>query len=180
MAGTRSTLRTAGLLGSPGRVTELEAGETARIGDLRVATAAVSHDAADPVGFRIEAGRRRLGFALDLGKGTGAVQDLLAGCEALILEANHDREMLEQGPYPRDLKERLKGPRGHLSNAEAAEILAEVAGPSTRTLVLAHLSRTNNRPELALSAARSALARRRCGAEVVVAEQGPARRWIEV
>lgn len=180
VAATRSTLRAAGLFGSPARVTELAKGETVRFGSLRVATAPVSHDAADPVGFRIEAGSRRLGFALDLGRGTDAVRNLLAGCEALILEANHDPEMLERGPYPRELKERLRGPRGHLSNAEAADLLAEVAGPSTRTLVLAHLSRTNNRPELALSAARPVLSRRRAGAGVVVAEQRHTGRWIEI
>ena len=87
--------------------------------------------------------------------------------------------MLEQGPYPRELKERLRGPRGHLSNAEAAELLSEVAWKSTRTLVLAHLSRTNNHPALAREAARTALSRRAAQARVVVAGQGPAGCWVE-
>lgn len=179
VAGSRSTLRAAGLRDAGIPLLAFESGETVEVGALRVATARVSHDAADPVGFRVEAGEGRIGFALDLGRGTDAVCDLLAGCETVILESNHDAEMLERGPYPRELKERLRGARGHLSNAEAADLLEEVSGKSTRTLVLAHLSRTNNRPDLVLSAARSALSRRGARARLVVAEQGPSGRWIE-
>ena len=180
VAGSRSTLRAAGLRGPAERLLAFESGETFTVGRLRVATAGVSHDAADPVGFRVETGEGRIGFALDLGKATDAVCDLLAGCGTMILEANHDPEMLERGPYPRELKERLRGPRGHLSNVEAADLLEEVAGRSTRTLVLAHLSRTNNRPDLAMAAAHSALSKRGARPRLVVAEQGPSPRWIEV
>ena len=180
VAGTRATLRGAGLLDEVPRRLIFESGETVKLGGLRVATAGVSHDAADPVGFRVEAGESRIGFALDLGRATESVRGLLEGCEAMILESNHDLEMLETGPYPRELKERLRGPRGHLSNAEAGELLSDVAGKSTRTLVLAHLSRTNNHPALARAAARSVLSRRAADARVVVAGQGPAGCWIEI
>jgi phosphoribosyl 1,2-cyclic phosphodiesterase len=179
VAGTRATLRAAGLdrLGSP--LLAFAAGETVKTGSLKVSTAPISHDAADPVGFRIEAGERRVGFALDLGQATNAVQELLAGCHAMVLESNHDLEMLERGPYPRELKERLRGPLGHLSNGQAGALFSEVSGGSTRTLVLAHLSRTNNRPELAAAAARSALRGRASGVRVTVAEQGPSGGWID-
>ena len=179
VAGTRATLRAAGLPGGSVRLLEFESGEQFRMGGLRVATAPLSHDAADPVGFRIEAGGRRVGFALDLGTTTQAVLDLLSGCESMILESNHDLEMLERGPYPRELKERLRGPRGHLSNGQAAELFAETVGETTRTLVLAHLSRTNNRPDLASAAMRATLGRKGTGVRVTVAEQGPTGRWIE-
>ena len=179
VAGSHSTLRAAGIRGPADSLLGFEGGETLTVGRLRVATASVSHDAADPVGFRVETGEGRIGFALDLGRATDAICELLAGCGTMILESNHDPEMLERGPYPRELKARLRGPRGHLSNVEAAELLEEVTGRSTRTLVLAHLSRTNNRPELAAAAARSALSRSGSRARLVVAEQGPAPRWIE-
>ena len=179
VAGTRATLRSAGLRSDACRLLAFEPGEPFRMGSFRVATARVSHDAADPVGFRLEAGANRIGFALDLGRSTEAIRDLLAGCQTLILEANHDAEMLEQGPYPRELKTRLRGPHGHLSNHEAADLLGEVAGGSTRTVVLAHLSRTNNRPHLARAAALSVLRARGSAARLVVADPYPAGRWIE-
>jgi phosphoribosyl 1,2-cyclic phosphodiesterase len=179
VAGTRATLRTAGLTGAPSRRLVFESGERFRIGAFTVATAPLSHDAADPVGFRVEEGERRVGFALDLGTITQAVLELLWGCETVILESNHDLELLERGPYPRELKERLRGPRGHLSNLQAAELLAEAAGGSARTLVLAHLSRTNNRPDLARAATHAALGRKGAGVRVLVAEQRSAGGWIK-
>jgi phosphoribosyl 1,2-cyclic phosphodiesterase len=179
VAGTRATLRAAGFPDGASGLLAFESGESVKLGSLRVATAPLCHDAADPVGFRVEAGERRLGFALDLGTATEVVCGLLADCQTVILEANHDPEMLEMGPYPRELKERLRGPRGHLSNREAADLLAAAAGKSTRTLVLAHLSRTNNRPDLAHAAVRAALGRRASEIRVTVAEQGPAHSWIE-
>ena len=180
LACTRGTLRAAGLSGRLSRLQIFAAGETLQIGRLRVATAPVLHDAAEPVGFRVESGGESVGFALDLGRSTDAVTALLAGCHTIILESNHDPDLLERGPYPRELKARLRGPRGHLSNREAAELFAEAAGTSARTLILAHLSRTNNRPALARAALREVLGERAARIQVAVAEQGPAGRWIEM
>ena len=109
----------------------------------------VMHDALRPLGYRIENGAFSIGFATDLGIVTERVADGLRGCDCLIVEANHDREMLIKGPYPSRLKTRIYGPRGHLSNAAAAELIAVSLGPNTRQVFLAHLSEENNLPELA-------------------------------
>jgi phosphoribosyl 1,2-cyclic phosphodiesterase len=179
VAGTAGTLRAAGLWGGPARLLVFGSGETVRVGRLRVATAPLSHDAVDPVGFRVEAAEGAVGFALDLGRATDTACALLAGCRTMILDSNYDPEMLESGPYPRELKERLRGPRGHLSNREAAELIAQATGNATRTLLLAHLSRTNNRPDLARAAARGALRGRGAAIRIGTAEQGPSAGWID-
>lgn len=180
VAATRGTLRAAGIRSTSWKTLAFECGGAVRIGPLRIATAPIPHDAADPVAFRIESREGRVGFALDLGHAPGAVRDLLTDCEALILESNHDVEMLERGPYPREVKERLRGTRGHLSNDETAEILAAVTGASTRALVLAHLSRTNNRADLALASALVTLEKVSRRARVIVADQDLVGDWIEV
>lgn len=115
----------------------------------------VSHDAADPVGFTITSNGSRLGLATDLGIATNLVKTHLAGCHALILESNHDHQMLMDGPYPWELKRRVQGRLGHLSNSDAAALLAELAHENLNRVVLAHLSEINNEPELALQTARA-------------------------
>lgn len=178
VAGTCRTLRAAGFrAGVPGTLA-FEAGSAFRVGGLEIATERIPHDAADPVAFRVTTPAGRVGFALDLGHAPEPVVRLLAGCETLLVESNHDPEMLRTGPYPAELKARLRGPRGHLSNAETAALLERVACRSTRTLVLAHLSRTNNRSDLALASALGALDRAGSRPRVVVAD--PSRRggWI--
>ena len=179
VAGTRGTLRASGLRSGSSRTLTFESGEALDVGNLRIATTSVPHDAADPVAFRIESRESRVGFALDLGHAPPVVRELLSACETVVLEANHDAEMLERGPYPRNLKERLRGPRGHLSNGEAAEVLSEVVGTGTRALVLAHLSRINNRADLALSAALRALSGAATRTRVTVAHQDRPTGWIE-
>jgi phosphoribosyl 1,2-cyclic phosphodiesterase len=179
IAGTRGTLRASGLRPGLSRTLAFLSGEALDVGNLRIATASVPHDAADPVAFRIEARASRVGFALDLGHAPAAVRELLSACDTVILESNHDAEMLERGPYPQELKDRLRGPRGHLSNGEAADVLSEVVGSGTRSLVLAHLSRINNRADLALATALRALSFVAAKTRVTVAQQeGPAG-WIE-
>jgi len=180
VAASRGTLRAAGFrAGSPGLL-PFESGDMVSLGSLRIATAPIPHDAVDPVAFRIDTPEGRVGFALDLGHAREEVRGLLVGCEVLILESNHDPEMLEQGPYPKELKERLRGPSGHLSNRQAAELLSAVAGPRTRALLLAHLSRTNNRADLALTAALSALDGHSARIQVMVTDQDQLGGWIEV
>ena len=179
VAGTRGTLRASGIRPGFSRTLAFESGEALDVGTLRIATASVPHDAADPVAFRIETRGFRVGFALDLGHAPAGVRDLLSACDTVVLESNHDAEMLERGPYPKELKDRLRGPRGHLSNGAAAEVLSAVVGKGTRALVLAHLSRVNNRADLALCAALRALPTGAARARVTVAHQDGPTGWIE-
>ena len=141
------------------------------LGALRIHSFPVEHDALETVGFRFEYQEHALGYCTDLGSIGGALFDRLRGVQGLYLEFNHDPAMLRAGPYPSDLRERIAGPRGHLSNEQAATVLERLAHPGLRFVYLAHLSQVNNRPELALAAARAALAGRGCDAECLVAEQ---------
>ncbi len=120
---------------------------------LRVDPVPVPHDAREPVQYVIDDGRVRLGVLTDLGHGSAHVVRALARLDALVLECNHDAELLAANPrYTRPLKRRIAGPWGHLGNAEAARILASIDRSRLRTVVAAHLSRQNNRPELARAA----------------------------
>ncbi len=116
-------------------------------GGVQVTAFALSHDAADPVGYTIR-GSRQCTVATDLGFVTGAVQSALEGADALVLEANHDPALLRQGSYPWPLQQRILGNRGHLANSEAAWALARMRKRPAKVF-LAHLSAENNRPELA-------------------------------
>lgn len=118
---------------------------------------AVPHDASDPVAWRIEAQGRALALVTDLGHPTALVADHCGDLDLLALEANHDVEMLREGPYPPALKARILSRVGHLSNLACAELLQRVAAPRLQHVVLAHLSETNNHPDLAAAAARLAL-----------------------
>jgi phosphoribosyl 1,2-cyclic phosphodiesterase len=102
-----------------------------------------------------------LGVVTDLGRSTGVVEERLKGCHALVMEFNHDEKMLEEGPYPLELKRRIRGPHGHLSNKQAASLLMEVCHRDLGCVVLAHLSATNNTPEKAMTAVTDTLAN--CG-----------------
>ena len=125
---------------------------------LEVSTVAIPHDCDPTVAFRFEHRGRVLGFATDLGEARAELVRLLQDPHVLLVESNHDAELLAAGPYPAELKRRVAGPRGHLSNAQAAALLPAVAGPRLHTVVLAHLSGTNNTPELACETAKGALA----------------------
>ena len=127
----------------------------------------VTHDACDPVGFRIEGGEGCIGFATDLGIATRLTQDKLKGCRALVLEFNHDEKMLQDGPYPWHLKQRIRSRHGHLSNAEGACLLEELLHPGLQGVFLSHLSEVNNDPALAMAAARRPLgAQNICGPDL--------------
>jgi phosphoribosyl 1,2-cyclic phosphodiesterase len=129
-----------------------QTGHPYRIGDLLIHPFAVSHDAQDPAGMTIENDDCRLGMCTDLGIVTQLVRQRLQGCRGLLLEANHDPELLMNGPYPWHLKQRIRGRHGHLSNTDTHELLRELFHEGLRAVVLAHLSEINNRPKLVLEA----------------------------
>ncbi|MEN8141363.1 MAG: MBL fold metallo-hydrolase [Thermodesulfobacteriota bacterium] len=124
---------------------------------------AVSHDTAEPVGFIIEHDGYRLGYCTDTGMVSRLLQHRLAGCHGLVLECNHDPDLLADGPYPPQLKQRVRSKMGHLANGEAAAFIADLLHPGLQHVVLAHLSDTNNRPELALDEVMGVLASRKNG-----------------
>jgi phosphoribosyl 1,2-cyclic phosphodiesterase len=129
----------------------------------------VSHDAVDPVGFTISMNGSRVGIATDLGVATGLVQEHLKGCQLLVLEANHDIDMLINGPYPWHLKQRIKSRNGHLSNDAAESLLRSVMTGDLRYVILGHLSETNNTVQQALKIVCKAVDGR--DVHILVAEQ---------
>jgi phosphoribosyl 1,2-cyclic phosphodiesterase len=134
-----------------------QAGEPFEIGDLSVSPFTIPHDAADPVGFVFCAEGVRLGFATDLGYIPPNVRAQLQGLDLLLLESNHDLEMLRDGPYPWAVKQRVLSRVGHLSNEAAAGFLEDGYDGQAAYVILAHLSESNNLPELAQVAAERAL-----------------------
>lgn len=166
----------------------IAAGETVTVGALEVTAVALPHDAEEPVGYVVSDGASRAGVLTDLGWADPAVAEAYAACDLLVLETNHDPSMLVLGPYLPGLKRRIAGPRGHLSNREAATLLlkiyqaAEARTPPTRgprLVVLAHLSKTNNKPGKALAAVAPVLRGPGGNACVVVATQGAPTPWLD-
>ena len=129
--------------------------EAFAIGEVQVQPYTVPHDAREPVQFVLSDGASRLGVLTDIGASTAHVEATLSGCEALVLECNHDLDMLWGGDYPKWLKERIAGPFGHLSNASSEKLLAALERSRLKHVIAAHLSHQNNTPALA----REALAR---------------------
>lgn len=144
-----------------------------RVGPFTFCSFLTPHDSDESVGYRItiedEEGMHTVGYATDLGAVTPAVEEGLFGCEAVVLECNHDPEMLATGPYPYPLKKRIASRRGHLSNPDCAAFSARLAEKGTKRILLAHLSETNNLPELALAEVKAALA----GLDVAVSAAAP-------
>ncbi|MCF8025834.1 MAG: MBL fold metallo-hydrolase, partial [Desulfobacteraceae bacterium] len=138
-------------LGRIDKFCSFECGSPCRIKDLIIRPFSVSHDAAEPAGFTIEGPAGKIGIATDLGFAPNMVKQHLKDCNLLVLEANHDPEMLEQGPYPWPVKQRIKSRTGHLSNEAARDLLMEVMDKRLGHVILAHISETNNSPEKALS-----------------------------
>lgn len=147
----------AGQLGRIADLRSFEIGRTFAINDLEIHPFATSHDAEDPAGFTIGHQVHKIGIATDLGIATGMVKHHLKNCSLLVLEANHDPEMLATGPYPWPLKQRIKSRNGHLSNEESRDLLGEIKHGGLCHVILAHLSETNNTPEKALQAVQQAL-----------------------
>lgn len=144
-------------------VVPFEAGEPFTAAGLEFLPITTSHDAVRSVGFRIRDGESVLGFATDLGFASNLVRETLKGARILYLESNHDEEMLARGPYPWPLKQRIRSRHGHLSNVDCAALVSDLLHGGLRTIVLGHLSQTNNTPRLAYEAAQGAL--KRGGAE---------------
>lgn len=143
-------------LGSIQCVHHFSSGASIEIGDLLVETIPTDHDCVDGVAFVFDDGLKRLGVLTDLGKPSERLQEALVGLDGVLLESNYDPEMLAQGPYPPGLKRRVAGDQGHISNPEAAELLKGCAD-RLEWACLAHLSGTNNTPELALATVRAAV-----------------------
>ncbi|MBS4096118.1 MAG: MBL fold metallo-hydrolase [Sulfuricella sp.] len=122
------------------------------IGDLHIQPYPVPHDAREPAQYVFGDGARRLGVLTDAGAATPHIEEVLAGCEALVLESNHDAVMLQNGPYPPMLKKRVAGRFGHLDNQAAAQLLARLVHGKLQHVVAAHLSEKNNTEELVLEA----------------------------
>ena len=134
---------------------------TEQVGNVQFSSFITPHDSRFSVGyrFRVEAsdGVHEIGYATDVGYVTEDVRQGLRGCESVVLESNHDREMLLTGPYPRQLKERIFSRYGHLANDDSAAFAAELAEPGLQNLMLAHLSEQNNDPAIAYEEAVMAL-----------------------
>lgn len=148
---------------------KIRADEPIRFGELVVEPYATPHDAEESVAFIIYYRGLRLGLATDLGQVTTGVKNKLQKLDALLIEANHDVEMLDAGPYPWVTKRRIKSDVGHLSNDACGELLSSVTHSGLRLVVLMHMSETNNHPELARLTARQALGQDT--PEMIIAEQ---------
>lgn len=133
---------------------------------------ALSHDAAEPFGFSFAEKGLRLTHVTDTGRADEVMAAYLTASDLVVVEANHDVNLLEKGPYPYYLKQRILGARGHLSNAAAAKLLVDSLEDRTRTVVLAHLSDTNNRPALAEEAVKTALDQAGLAPQILLAGAG--------
>lgn len=136
----------------------LPIGQLASLGSFELSTFSVPHDAADPVGVRVRACDTTVAIAIDLGSWTEAVAAKLRGADLLVVEANHDRELLRASSYPWPIQQRIFGPRGHLDNIQCGELLARVCGRQPCDVWLAHLSQQTNTPQVALAGVRRVLA----------------------
>ena len=175
---SRGTWRATGGFGMTEMLRFARDGEPIAVGDLEVHPFTVAHDAAEPLQLRCSDGAARLVGLTDLGSITAHMIDNVAGCDAIVLECNHDLAMLAQSRYPPSLKARIGGRFGHLSNATAAEILARCASARLRHVVAAHLSRENNRPELARAALAACLGGD--GAAIFVADPLAGFDWLRL
>ncbi|HWQ53934.1 MAG TPA: MBL fold metallo-hydrolase [Bryobacteraceae bacterium] len=168
---THRTAPTLEWLEPPPVIETFQAGARFSVGDIEVDSFTIPHDAADPVGYCFHAEGIKIGLATDLGYVTESIRYHLRGTHCLLLESNHDVDMLKVGPYPWSVKQRVMSRMGHLSNNGMAEFLTEDWQPAAPNLILGHLSEHNNHPEIVRLAAGQALERRSIAARVVVAGQ---------
>ena len=133
-------------------------GEDFYIGGMNVRPFPIPHDATEPVGFAFDYQGLRCAVATDIGHISPTWMNAVSGCQALVLEANHDVEMVERGPYPKRLRQRILGQRGHLNNEDCARALLSLVKNGAKAVSLAHLSADNNLPELAYNTVCGALA----------------------
>lgn len=165
-------------VGDPERVNEFDEKTGFRAGQLAVKAFPVTHDACSPVGFRISTPLGEIGIATDLGIATRLVAEQLRSCRVLVLESNHDEEMLRDGPYPWQLKQRVRSKHGHLSNRDSSALLGQLMWDGLDAVLLAHLSETNNCPDLARAVAKATIAgQNRCAPQLLVGRQGTPVGW---
>lgn len=156
-------------IGNIQNIVNFDTGLPFAINNLKIHPFSISHDAEDPAGFTICLNNTKIGIATDLGIATAMVKEHLKGCALLILEANHDPDMLQNGPYPWPLKQRIKDRTGHLSNEDSKNLLHEVQHDRLKHVILAHMSETNNTPEKALNVVGQAITHSRT--RITVASQ---------
>ena len=154
---TDGALQVSGMRLKSGKRQRIESGVPFDVYGMLFVPFAVPHDSVDPVGFTIEKDGVKVAIVLDLGYISNLVVERLRGCDGMVLESNHDINMLKVGPYPWSLKQRVLSRRGHLSNESVATYLAARFDGKARHVVLAHLSQSNNLPELASLSAQKAL-----------------------
>ncbi len=155
-----------------GRIDEFmnfECGTGFNINDIHFHPFSLSHDARDTAGFTVSKNKTKIGIATDLGIATAMVKENLKMCSVLIIEANHDPDMLANGPYPWPLKQRIKSRSGHLSNEDSKVLLQDIVHDNLEHVILSHISETNNTPEKAISVVGCALTH--CKARIDVARQ---------
>ncbi len=148
------------------------------VGSLTIEPVLVPHDAREPCQFVVTDGLYRVGLLTDIGHITPFVEERYQHCDTLMLECNHDPDMLSAGPYPFSLKQRVAGSHGHLSNGQAAELLSGVDVERLRYLVLGHVSEKNNLPALAASAVTDALGQWQ--GQLSIADQADGLDWLEL
>jgi phosphoribosyl 1,2-cyclic phosphodiesterase len=152
-----STAGTYRAVGHAGGWTRVAGGGRLELPGLEISFISVSHDAAEPCGFVVEADGERAAIFTDLGIVTAPILEALASADFVVLEANYDPQMLRRGRYPAALKRRIQGPTGHLSNDDCAGALVAALDGRARAVWLAHLSENNNLPELAVATVQAAL-----------------------
>jgi phosphoribosyl 1,2-cyclic phosphodiesterase len=157
---TDGTFSGSGMNLDPKKHQRINSGESFDFRGIHFTSFAVPHDSVDPLGFVVEKDGIKIGIALDLGYLSNLVLERLKDCDGIILESNHDVQMLKIGPYPWALKQRVMSRRGHLSNDAVAQYLGNEFDGKARHVILAHLSKQNNLPELALLSAQRALEER--------------------
>jgi phosphoribosyl 1,2-cyclic phosphodiesterase len=176
--GTFAALSDAGAGGDDCPIRLVDSERAFSVGDIVVRPFTVPHDAREPVQYVLSDGARRLGVLTDAGCSTAHIESNLSGCDALVLECNYDPVMLEAGPYPPSVKARIASRLGHLDNRTSAEILSALDRGRLRHVIAAHLSQTNNTPQLARAALAAAL---HCDPESVsVATQDEGFGWREI
>jgi len=145
---------------------ENDTGSCVSLDYMKINAVGTPHDSLASVGFKIELGERTFGYATDIGYLSDDVTNMLNGCDYVVIESNHDTDMLRHGDYPYFLKQRILGKKGHLSNSDCADFLPTLVEKGARSIVLAHLSENNNRPQIAYGECRGRLVS--CGINVSV------------
>jgi len=146
---TRDTLQKAHKNYHPKTAHVFKAGDTIQLGAFKVHSFAKKHDAIDPTSFRIEIEGQNIGVMTDIGEACQHVKTHLAACDIVFLESNYDEQLLEEGPYPYYLKQRVKSDHGHLSNSQAVDLVEKHGTAKLKTIFLSHISADNNRVEIA-------------------------------